>query len=76
MTASDLIAFYTEHKKELVTLQLKCGDLFERVWMASCPHATYEGREMAILYTAPENDPTRPTHGHPVDAIDILEVIE
>jgi len=76
MTASELVAFYTGHKKELVTLQLKCGDLFERVWMVTCPHATYEGREMATLYTASEHDLTHPMYAHPVDAIDMIEVIE
>ena len=55
MTAPDLVAFYTEHKKELVTLQHTCGDLFERVWMESCPFATFEGREMARTHWAAQS---------------------
>ena len=76
MTAQQLVAFYDKHKDKLVTVQLKCGDVFERVWMDSCPHTTYQGNEVAVLYTAAEHEPDKPTHAHPVDAIDFIEGIE
>ena len=76
MIAQQLVAFYKKYKDELVTLQLKCGDVIEKVWMQSCVTGSYEGQDIAVLYTAAEDDPTKPTHAHPVDAIDFIEVAE
>ena len=76
MTAQQLVAFYGKHKDKLVTVQLECGDVFERVWMESCVTGVYEGQDVAVLYTATEGDPTKPTHAHPVDAINFIEGIE
>ena len=76
MTAQQLIAFYKKHKDKLVTVQLECGDLIERVWMQSCVTGSYEGQDIAVLYTAAEDEPDKPTHAHPVAAIDFIEGAE